>query len=270
MIALFLIIGLILAILIFARIKSSLHFREEVRQLFAESERQSARIFSDVQLTNLPKPVQRYFRHVLREGQPYINHVRLTHGGQFKTGLEKKWIRIRGEQYFSTVKPGFIWKGTTTLFTARDMYIGGKGRLVVWIASLFKVADGQGVHYDEGELQRWLAESVWFPTNLLPSERIAWRPIDAHTAKLIFTLETMAILFTVSINEVGEIVQMETERFMNPDKKKTWLCTMSDYKERNGMTIPFHCEAIWRLEKGDYPYARFDVKTIEYDIPKIF
>ncbi|HEY5745501.1 MAG TPA: DUF6544 family protein [Chryseolinea sp.] len=270
MIILLFIIGLLQAILLIAKINSSLQFRKEVRQLFAQSKTLSNKTFSNTQLAGLPEPLQRYFRHVLRNGQAYISHVRLTHDGQFKPGLEKKWTNITGEQYFTTVTPGFIWKGTTALFTARDMYIGDKGRLVVWIASLFKVADGQGKNYDEGELQRWLAESVWFPTNLLPSERIVWEPIDSNAAKMIFTTGTVTIFFTVTINALGEITQMETLRYMDNDKKQTWLCSMSDYKERNGIIIPFHCEATWRLERGDYPYAKFDVKTIEYDHPKMF
>ncbi len=71
----------------------------------------------------MPEPVQRYFNYALKEGQPYISYARITHDGQFKTGLDKGWINIKGEQYATTEKPGFIWKGTTTMFIARDMYI---------------------------------------------------------------------------------------------------------------------------------------------------
>ena len=84
----------------------------------------------------------------------------------------KDWVNIKGEQYFTTEKPGFIWKDTTRLFVARDMYIADKGRLIATLFSLYNVVDAKGENYNEGELQRWLAESVWFPTNLLPGNNL--------------------------------------------------------------------------------------------------
>ena len=41
-------------------------------------------------------------------------------------------FNIQGEQYVTTEKLGFIWKGATSMFIARDMYIADKGRLVTW------------------------------------------------------------------------------------------------------------------------------------------
>ena len=62
--------------------------------------------------------------------------------------------------YFTTYTPGFIWKGTTSVFTARDMYIAEKGRLVVSLLSLINVVDATVEQYNQDELLRWLAESV--------------------------------------------------------------------------------------------------------------
>jgi hypothetical protein len=152
--------------------------------------------------------------------------------------------------------------------TARDMYIADKGRLIVTVLSLITVVDGQGESFNEGEFQRWLAESVWFPTNLLPSERLQWSAIDSDTAKLTFNYKELSILFLVTFNAGGEITQMETNRFMDKDHKEIWIGKLADYKEMNGILIPNTIEAIWRLEKGDYPYARFYIKKIDYNNPE--
>ena len=130
--------------------------------------------------------------------------------------------------------------------------------------------DAQGENYNEGELQRWLAESVWFPTNLLPGERLKWEEVDANTAKLVFKYKDVSIVYLVKFNGQSEITQMETKRFMDKEKKAPWICTMARYKERNGILIPTQCEASWKLEKGDYPYAKFNLKTIEYNNSKVF
>jgi hypothetical protein len=127
----------------------------------------------------------------------------------------------KGEQYATTEKPGFIWKGTTSMFTARDMFIADKGRLVVLLFSLFKVADAKGEQYNQGELLRWLGESILYPTNLLPSERLQWFAINSQTAKLTFNYNQLSLYFIITFNEVGEITQMETKRYMDDKNLET-------------------------------------------------
>ena len=264
------IIGFVIIILLSGRINLSIQFNKEVKELFSQSKNISKKTFSYEQLSGLPEPVQKYFKHVLKDGQPYISYARLTHDGQFKTGQDKEWMNIKGEQYFTTEKPGFIWKGATTMFTARDMYIAYKGRLVVSLFSLYNIVDGKGEKFNQGELLRWLGESVWFPTNLLPSERLKWFPIDSQTSKLTFNYNGLSLFYIVTINNIGEITQVETKRDMGEDNLETWVGKMSDNKEMNGVSVPRTIEAIWKLEKDDYSYAKFKVKQIEYNKPEKF
>jgi len=259
------IIGLILLTLLIGKIHRSVQFSKQVKTLFAQSRNISNQTFHKSHLGGLPEPVQRYFKHVLKEGQPYISYARLTHDGQFKTGLDKKWTAIKGEQYFTTEKPGYIWKGSTPLVTARDMYIADRGQLIVTLLSLVNVVDGQGEEFNEGEFQRWLAESVWFPTNLLPSERLHWFAGNTNTAKLTFNYNKLSVTFLVTINNLGEITELETKRFMEKGRKEIWIGKMSDYKKLNGILVPTTIEAIWRLGKGDHSYAKFKVRRLEYD-----
>lgn len=179
------IVGIILLILIIGKVNLSLKFDREVRELFAQSKNITHQLFQKTQLDNLPEPVKRYFNHILKEGQPYISYARIKHDGQFKANLDKNWMNIKGEQYATTEKPGFIWKGTTAMFVARDMYISDQGRLSVTLFSLYNIVDTKGKEkYDIGEILRWLGESILYPTNFLPSERLQWLPIDSNSAKL--------------------------------------------------------------------------------------
>lgn len=265
MIIILFIVATLVLILIGGKLFRLFQFKNEVAELFAQSNNISARKFTYEQLSDLPEPVQRYFRHVLKDEQLYISYVRLTHDGQFRAGLDKDFTSIEGEQYFTAEKPGFIWKGTTSMFTARDIYVADKGRLIVTLFSLYNIVNGSGDNFNEGELQRWLAESVWFPTNLLPNERNRWSPIDANSAKLSFKYRDVSFSYIVTFNEVGEIVMMETKRFMGEEKRETWLCKMGDYQETNGVIVPMKAEVIWKLEKGEVSYAKFNVKKIEFD-----
>lgn len=264
------IIGLLITILVIGKIHLAVKFNNQVKELFSQSKNISEKIFSYKQIIGLPEPVQRYFKHVLKDGQPYISYARITHDGQFKIGLDKDWIDIKGEQYATTEKPGFIWKGTTTLFIARDMFIADKGRLIVSLFSLYTIADAKGEQYNQGELLRWLGESILYPTNLLPGERLQWVAIDAHTAKLTFNYNGLSLFFTITFNETGEITQMETKRYMDEKRFETWVIKSGNYKEMNNVVVPLSFEVLWRLEKGDFSYARFNIKKIEYNNPLLF
>ena len=265
----FIIIGIILLILLICKINYSIKFKKQVVLLFANTEK-SNQIYSEKQLESLPKNVQRYFKYVLKEGQPYINSVRLTHNGFFKTDLKKDFTAITGEQYFSSQKPQFIWKGETSFFTARDFFIDEKGGLIVTIFNVYNFVDSSGNNFDEGELQRWLAESVWFPTNLLPSEYLKWSEIDDNSAKLFFNYKTISFFFIVRFNQIGEITEIEGNRFMTAERKEKWVCKMANYQERNGVKIPISDQAIWRLKDGDQVYAKFEVQKIDYNIYEKF
>jgi hypothetical protein len=265
MILLIIIIGIVLLVILLGKITMSLKFKNQVKVLYANALNISDKNYTTSQLNGLPEPVQRYFRYVLKEGTPYISSVRLKHKGGFKTNLKNGFINIKGEQYFSVQKPQFIWKGTTLIFTARDSFIADKGNLKVSLFNIFTVVDGKGIKINEGEMQRWLAESVWFPTNLLPSENITWIAIEENSAKLSFRYKEISFDFIVTFNATGEIVAMETLRFMTDDKREPWLCKMANYKEINGVKIPFSAEAVWKLKTGDFSYAKFKVIAIQYN-----
>lgn len=89
-------------------------------------------------------------------------------------------------------------------------YKSDKKRLIATLFSLYNVADARGEKYNEGELLRWLGESVLYPTNFLPGEEFKWVPIDSKTAKLTFKYNGLSLFFKITFNTVGEITEIET------------------------------------------------------------
>ena len=156
------------------------------------------------------------------------------------------------------------------MFVARDMYISDKGRLIVTLFSLFNVVDAKGEKYNEGELLRWLGESVLYPTNFLQNNRLKWFPIDARTAKLTFNYNGLSLFFKITFNEIGEITEMETKRYMGENNLETWIIKPTNYKDLNNVIIPTSFEVLWGLEKGDFSYAKFNITEVEYEIPEKF
>ena len=157
------------------------------------------------------------------------------------------------------------------MFVARDMYLADEGRLIATSLSTINVVDIHGKQqYNESELLRWLGESVWFPTNLLPSEKLQWTGIDNSSAKLTFNYNGLSLFYIINFNNTGEIIQMETKRYMDEKRLETWIINPAKYEERNGIIIPVQAEVFWRLKEGDFGYAKFNVTEIEYNKPEKF
>lgn len=238
--------------------------RHDVQRLFAAAETPT-NTYHETQLAGLPAPVQRYFRHVLRDGQSYLRGLRLRHGGQFKTDLKKDWIAIKGEQYVTAAPAGFIWQGTTRQFVARDAYEAGRGSLAVRLFGAVPVVNGSGPHYDEGELLRWLAESTWLPTALLPGAGIVWAAVDDQSARLTFTQGGQSVTCLMRFNEQNEIAECEALRYIDKTTRRPWVCRYAQYRRWHGVLIPTVGEAAWVVEGQRQPYARFAVRELEYE-----
>lgn len=223
-----------------------------------------AETFHADQLNGLPKPVARYFRLVLKEGQPLIKKAYLWHTGKFRMRFGGNWMPIRGEEYFSATRPGFLWIGKTRWFTAVDSFMQQHGRLKIWLLGLFRVVVSRGPKIDVSELQRWLGEAVWFPTSLLPSEHLQWLPIDDKSAELVYLHNRYIIRYVVHFNPEGYIQKMETDRYYNGRKLKRWMAFLSDYKWLGDVMIPETVSAAWDLGHADGTYAVFHVDYIKY------
>lgn len=69
---------------------------------------------------------------------------------------------------------------------------------------------------------------------------------------------------------MGEIREMETKRYMDEDGLETWVIKTSNYKSMNDIRVPTSFDVLWRLEKGDFSYAKFNITKIEYNVSKKF
>lgn len=153
--------------------------------------------------------------------------------------------------------------------SARDMYYDGRGYLEVKLLSVIKIADAKGKEIDQAALLRWLAETPWFPTALLPSEELKWEPIDNNSAKVILIDKNLTVEGVFNFNEQGQITQFKAKRYKDKTLEN-WTGYYSDYKKIEGMQIPFYVEVVWNLESGDFSYAKFKVDRIEYNNPSKF
>lgn len=226
---------------------------------------------------NLPAPVARYFRATLKEDQPFIRTARIQQLGEF--WMKSKWIPFTAQQYFSATPPGMIWDADMQMnallnVRVRDAYVGGQGFMQGKLLALLPVIDEQGnEELKAGAMQRYLAEAVWLPTALLPSDSLQWSAIDEQRAMATLTDSGLSVSLEFRFNDSDEITGVYTPgRYYREDDGryvlKPWAGYHRAYEERSGMRIPLEGGVEWKLPNGNLPYCKLKIIGIEYEFAR--
>lgn len=224
-------------------------------------------------LEALPAPVRRYAEACGAARHAPVRAVRLRHGGTFRPGFDKPWLPIRGEQYFASDPPGFVWRGRVRAaagvwIDARDRSLEGEGNMRVMLASSFRLADVRGREMDEASLQRLLAEMVWFPTALLDARYVRWTPVDDTRARATLRVRGREGTAMFHFDANGMPTRITADRHRDVDGKPVltpWAGECSGYREHDGLRVPFRLEGSWYVNGRVEPYARFTVEELELD-----
>ncbi|GAB4180499.1 MAG: hypothetical protein Kow00108_16890 [Calditrichia bacterium] len=239
----------------------------DVKKLFEHVDMQEIGSVTENDLQSLPEVVQKYLRFTGIVGKKMIKTVRLRQRGDFRLKPDQNFKKMEAVQYFNVDLMEFYWKGKVMIVTATDRFIEGKGDLMVKLLGLFKVAYAEGPEVDQGEILRFLAEGVWFPS-VFVKDYIMWEEIDDHTAKATITHNNLRATATFFFNEKNQVEKITAKRYMERDGKfelKDWEIIIKEYKEFNDIRIPYRSEVIWKLENGDFCWYKPEVYEIEYN-----
>lgn len=136
--------------------------RELREKLEAARMNVAPRTYDPRELDGLPAPVQRYFRAVLRDGQPMVAAVSVEHRGTFNTSeTGEQWRPFTSTQRVITRRPGFDWDARVAMMpglTVRvhDAYVAGEGVLHATLFGLVSLVNLRGTpEVAQGELPYW-------------------------------------------------------------------------------------------------------------------
>ena len=234
------------------------------------------RVYDSTELNGLPAPVQRYFRAVLKDGQPMVLAVSVEHTGTFnmsETG--EQWRSFTSTQRVITRRPGFDWEARVAMMpglTVRvhDAYIAGEGILHASLFGLVSLVNLRGTpEVAQGELMRFFAETAWYPTALLPSQGVQWEPVNDASAKATLKDGETTLTMLFRFNEDGLIASMRAEArgrtVAGAVIPTPWEGRWSNYKLRDGMLIPLEGEVAWILPEVPKPYWRGGITRLSYE-----
>ncbi len=252
-----------------------------VRALEAASPATRPQRYFDTELDGLPPPVARYFAKALNMNQPVVRQLYMEQTGTFNRSMQapEKWIPFTAWQRVTTKHPGFVWDATMTLplgITLRvvDAYVAGQGSLQPSVFGLIDVGGVQGgSDIARGELIRYFAESVWYPSALLPSQGVQWAPVDAQSARATLTDGPLTVNLVFTFNPEDDTVARirSDERSALVDGAMVpmpWEVSLSDYQHESNMLVPHSAEAAWLTPAGRVPYWRGKVEKLDYEMPR--
>lgn len=228
------------------------------------------------EVEELPTAVKHFFHLVLKEGAPIINRAVISQTGGFRARPEmKKWSNMKAKQYLSSNPRSFAWHATITLplglsIKVCDSYRGGKGKIRGKVLSLFTLIDSHNrSELNEGALQRYLAEAVWHPTSLLPSQGVTWQPLDDHRAQATLRDCDLTVSLEFEFNEQGEVVSVYSParyREVSGQYEATpWKGRFSRYVKIQDYRIPLEGEVAWQLPDQLYSYWKARIHGIRYE-----
>lgn len=223
----------------------------------------------------LPAPVRRYLALAAPASAAPVRSVRMAHEGSFRTSESpNSWRPFSATQLTTTAPPGFDWDARVYFapglpIYVRDGYVLGRGALRASILGLWVVAQGTAGELTPGQLLRYLAESVWYPTALRPGLGIDWEPLSDSSARA--TLRDSGHSATADFHFgpdglVREIAAPARGRLVNGRYLPTpWTVRPTNYQPRHGLLIPTQAEVAWTLPSGPLPYWRGRITSIRFE-----
>ena len=225
--------------------------------------------------TDLPSPVARYLKLVLKDGQRFIRSAGIRQAGVLRTSTQSdRWLAFTARQIVVPGAPGFVWNARVQTplgahLRVVDSYMAGRGAGAVSLLSAFPLSSESGsMELDSGSLLRYLAEAVWYPTALLPESGVVWTPIDDATALATLSDRDTTVSLEFRFDKSGEVTGIYSPgrfgRFEGRFKKIPWEGHFRNYREHGGLRVPGYAEVGWHGLWGWQPVWKGNLVGIQF------
>ncbi|MBK7974301.1 MAG: hypothetical protein IPK07_13825 [Deltaproteobacteria bacterium] len=235
--------------------------------------------FAPAELAGLPAPVARYLGAVLPPGQRPIRHARVTWAGEFNLGRPgaERWVRFTAVQDFEPEAPGFVWDARMAMVPGvevwvRDRLVAGEAEMRGAVAALVPVVKVRGTApLASAALVRYLGETVWLPTALLPASGVRWEALEADAARATLAAGATTVSLDFRFGADGLVTSLfASERSFDdgkhPPEPRPWRARILAWEERHGVTVPSEAVAEWLLPQGAFPYWKGRVLGVDYEL----
>ncbi|MFC4357963.1 DUF6920 family protein [Halobium salinum] len=230
------------------------------------AERAGDESFDPGSVSALPAPARRYLEHAIDPGRPLARRVELTMAGEFRFG--DRWCPFEAEETLAA-RRGFLWEPTVRLgpglwFSGVDFYVDGEGGQRFFLDGLLPVVRAGGPAVDRSSAGRFLAESVWLPTSLLPAMGAEWETVDDDRARV--SLPGVDEPLTLTVGGDGALRSVKTMRLDGgTGERRPFGAVVESERTVDGVTVPWEVEVGWETEAGEFePFFRAELREAAF------
>ena len=221
-----------------------------------------------------PEPVARYLRRVLPDPPPRIESVILHQRGELRASTRNgRWSAFTATERITISPPSFAWDARVTLplglrLRVQDEYLAGAGAGRVSLLALPLASERDRPELNEGALHRYLAESPWYPTALLPRDGLSWAPIDDRAARAVLTDHGITVALEFRFDQDGDVCGIFSSGRWRKDgaqyRRAAWEGRFSRYERHAGMRVPVCGEVGWYESQRWEAVWRGTIRTAGY------
>jgi hypothetical protein len=176
-------------------------------------------------------------------------------------------VRSRSRSFSWDAK---VWVVPLVHVRVRDTYAEGIGSGQVQLLSALTLAsDSNNPELNAASLHRYLAEAVWYPTALLTSAGVQWRPIDNQRALATLSDSGNTVSLEFRFNEAAEVVGIYTEGrwklAANGYELTPWEGRFSAYRRHQGVLVPCRAEVGWYANGRLEIVWTGEITSLEYE-----
>lgn len=234
-------------------------------------------VVTEEDLRPLPSAVQRYLRYAGAVGRPRVVNVRAVFHGAMKRKKAGGWMPIAAQQVDFFDDPARLFYIRSSLFgipfDGLHRYVGRNATMQIRVANLVRVADARGDTMTRSETVTLFNDMCVLAPATLIAPSIQWRAIDSLSVAATFTNQGYTVAALLSFDSDGRLTSfVSDDRYLSASgasyQRYPWSTPLRDYRDFGGRRVAALDEAVWRMPDGDYPYARFVLDSIEYNLTR--
>jgi hypothetical protein len=231
----------------------------------------SPALFDAASLAALPPPAARYLQAAIPSGHPMVRAAIARQEAEFF--INGGWHPLTATQHFVVTPPGFVWDARIDMaplmaVRVRDAYVDRRAMMQASMHGIYTLANQvDQPELNAGALQRFLGESIWFPTALLPSAAVTWSARDDRSASVSLADGDTIVTLLFEFGDSGMPVRITGHRFKEDGGRysmQPWEINCGEVAMRDRMAIPLRCEVSWIVDGVKQPYWRGRISSIEY------
>lgn len=233
-------------------------------------------LVTEEDLADLPPLLRTYLQRVGVVGRPRVQNFRARFRGELRTSHESGWMQIRAEQYtFLGHEPArlFLVKAARfgIPFEASHRFVGPRASMQVRVASLFQMVDAKGPEMDQSETVTFFNDLCLLAPAALLDADVSWGEAYGRTLKGTLRHQGHRVSAILSFDEHGDLADFVSEdRFQSGDGKTflkyPWSTPIQAYGDISGFHLMSKGDALWLEPTGPFPYARFEVELLVYNV----